>query len=161
MTSCSSLWLRRNEKKEEYIKKKKVEKILEKRKREMQQAKKEEKSEKAMEEYERWLVCLVGFGVFFAFCQKQNIWCSSDCEHLSIVILVRCCAVMREARRWQHYIACRPEFVSKILLKYGALDIWHTWKIYSPYLHVIEFSISISLHFLSFHIRSNHLWRAN
>ncbi|NXX30263.1 MAP9 protein, partial [Nicator chloris] len=44
-----------NKKKEEYIKKKKVEKFLEKRKREMQQAKKEEKSEKAMEEYERWL----------------------------------------------------------------------------------------------------------
>ncbi|NXH46662.1 MAP9 protein, partial [Dicaeum eximium] len=44
-----------NEKKEEYIKKKKVQKFLEKRKREMQQAKKEEKSEKAMEEYERWL----------------------------------------------------------------------------------------------------------
>ncbi|NXN80705.1 MAP9 protein, partial [Bombycilla garrulus] len=43
------------EKKEEYIKKKKVEKILEKRKREIQQAEKEEKSEKAMEEYERWL----------------------------------------------------------------------------------------------------------
>ncbi|NXI15715.1 MAP9 protein, partial [Irena cyanogastra] len=55
MTSCSSLSLYRNEKKEEYIKKKKVEKILEKRKREMQQAKKEEKSERAMEEYERWL----------------------------------------------------------------------------------------------------------
>ncbi|NWH85569.1 MAP9 protein, partial [Aegithalos caudatus] len=55
MTSCSSLSLCRNEKKEEYIKKKKVEKFLEKRKREMQQAKKEEKSEKAMEEYERWL----------------------------------------------------------------------------------------------------------
>ncbi|NXC84171.1 MAP9 protein, partial [Cercotrichas coryphoeus] len=44
-----------NEKKEEYIKKKKVEKFIEKRKREMQQAKKEERSEKAMEEYERWL----------------------------------------------------------------------------------------------------------
>ncbi|NXO81851.1 MAP9 protein, partial [Sitta europaea] len=44
-----------NEKKEEFIKKKKVEKLLEKRKREMQQAKREEKSEKAMEEYERWL----------------------------------------------------------------------------------------------------------
>ncbi|NWS00961.1 MAP9 protein, partial [Motacilla alba] len=55
MTSCSSFSLRRNEKKEKYIKKKKVEKFLEKRKREMQQAKKEEKSEKAMEEYERWL----------------------------------------------------------------------------------------------------------
>ncbi|NXP32724.1 MAP9 protein, partial [Leiothrix lutea] len=55
MTSCSSLSLCRNEKKEEYMKKKKVEKILEKRKREMQQAKKDEKSEKALEEYERWL----------------------------------------------------------------------------------------------------------
>ncbi|KAF4801248.1 microtubule associated protein 9 [Turdus rufiventris] len=44
-----------NEKKKEYIKKKKVEKLIEKRKREMQQAKKEERSEKAMEEYERWL----------------------------------------------------------------------------------------------------------
>lgn len=76
MTSCSSLSLRRNEKKKEYIKKKKVEKFLEKKKREMQQAKKEEKNEKAMEEYERWLVCLVGFGGFFAFCQSQNIWCS-------------------------------------------------------------------------------------
>ncbi|XP_056346243.1 LOW QUALITY PROTEIN: microtubule-associated protein 9 [Oenanthe melanoleuca] len=49
-----------NEKKEEYIKKKKVEKILEKRKREMQQAKKEERSEKAMEEYERWLENKIG-----------------------------------------------------------------------------------------------------
>lgn len=66
MTSCSSLSLLRNEKKEEYIKKKKVEKFQEKRKREIQQAKKEEKSVKAMEEYERWLVCLVGF-VFFIF----------------------------------------------------------------------------------------------
>ncbi|NWV75662.1 MAP9 protein, partial [Dasyornis broadbenti] len=56
MTSCSSLSLCRNEKKEEYIKKKKVEKFLERRKQEMQQAEKEEKSEKAMEEYERWLV---------------------------------------------------------------------------------------------------------
>ncbi|NXB25187.1 MAP9 protein, partial [Rhagologus leucostigma] len=55
VTSCSSLSLCRNEKKEEYIKKKKVEKFLERRKRLMQQAKKEEKSEKAMEEYERWL----------------------------------------------------------------------------------------------------------
>ncbi|NXA66333.1 MAP9 protein, partial [Mohoua ochrocephala] len=55
MTSCSSLSLCRNEKKEEYIKKKKVEKFLERRKRQMQQAKKEEKSEKAIEEYERWL----------------------------------------------------------------------------------------------------------
>ncbi|NWU01420.1 MAP9 protein, partial [Urocynchramus pylzowi] len=55
MASCSSLSLCRNEKKEEYIKKKKVEKFLEKRKREMQQAKKEEKSEKAVEEYEKWL----------------------------------------------------------------------------------------------------------
>ncbi|XP_017926942.1 microtubule-associated protein 9 [Manacus vitellinus] len=44
-----------NEKKEEYIKKKKVEKFLERKKQEMQQAKKEEKNEKAMEEYERWL----------------------------------------------------------------------------------------------------------
>ncbi|NXD48165.1 MAP9 protein, partial [Corvus moneduloides] len=55
MTPCSSLSLCRNKKKEEYIKKKKVEKFLERRKRQMQQAKKEEKSEKAMEEYERWL----------------------------------------------------------------------------------------------------------
>ncbi|NXM49366.1 MAP9 protein, partial [Gymnorhina tibicen] len=55
MTPCSSLSLCRNEKKEEYIRKKKVEKFLERRKRQMQQAKKEEKSEKAMEEYERWL----------------------------------------------------------------------------------------------------------
>ncbi|NWV46241.1 MAP9 protein, partial [Daphoenositta chrysoptera] len=44
-----------NEKKEKYIRKKKVEKFLERRKQLMQQAKKEEKSEKAMEEYERWL----------------------------------------------------------------------------------------------------------
>ncbi|NXY14578.1 MAP9 protein, partial [Atrichornis clamosus] len=55
MTSCSSLSLCRNEKKEEYIKKKKVEKLLERRKQEMQRAKKEEKNEKALEEYERWL----------------------------------------------------------------------------------------------------------
>ncbi|NWV26780.1 MAP9 protein, partial [Origma solitaria] len=55
MTSCSSLSLCRNERKEEYIKKKKLEKFLERRKQEMQQAKKEDKSEKAMEEYERWL----------------------------------------------------------------------------------------------------------
>ncbi|NWW65870.1 MAP9 protein, partial [Ifrita kowaldi] len=55
MTPCSSLSLCRNEKKEEYIKKKKLEKFLERKKRQMQQAKKEEKSEKAMEEYERWL----------------------------------------------------------------------------------------------------------
>ncbi|NXB48004.1 MAP9 protein, partial [Leucopsar rothschildi] len=55
MTSCSSVSLCRNEKKEEYIKKKRIDKFLEKRKREMQQAKKEERSEKAMEEYERWL----------------------------------------------------------------------------------------------------------
>ncbi|XP_014748801.1 PREDICTED: microtubule-associated protein 9 [Sturnus vulgaris] len=44
-----------NEKKEEYIKKKRIDIFIEKRKREMQQAKKEERSEKAMEEYERWL----------------------------------------------------------------------------------------------------------
>ncbi|KAJ7409184.1 microtubule associated protein 9 [Willisornis vidua] len=44
-----------NEKKEEYIKKKKVEKFLERKKHEMQQVQKEEKNEKAMEEYERWL----------------------------------------------------------------------------------------------------------
>ncbi|NXU10382.1 MAP9 protein, partial [Pardalotus punctatus] len=55
MTSCSFLSLCRNEKKEEYIKKKKVEKFLERKKQEIQQAKKEEKSEKAVEEYERWL----------------------------------------------------------------------------------------------------------
>ncbi|NXH74918.1 MAP9 protein, partial [Hydrobates tethys] len=55
MISCSSLSLYRNEKKEEYMKQKKVEKILERRKQEIQQAKKEEKNKKAMEEYERWL----------------------------------------------------------------------------------------------------------
>ncbi|NWT89256.1 MAP9 protein, partial [Lanius ludovicianus] len=55
VSPCSSLSLCRNEKKEEYINKKKVEKLLERRKRQMQQAKKEEKSERAMEEYERWL----------------------------------------------------------------------------------------------------------
>ncbi|NWZ58639.1 MAP9 protein, partial [Haliaeetus albicilla] len=55
MISCSSLSLYRNEKKEEFIKQKKVEKILERRKQEIQQAKKEEKNIKAMEEYERWL----------------------------------------------------------------------------------------------------------
>ncbi|NXG04714.1 MAP9 protein, partial [Sakesphorus luctuosus] len=55
MISCSSLSLYRNEKKEEYIKKKKVEKFLERKKHEMQQVQKEEKNEKAMEEYERWL----------------------------------------------------------------------------------------------------------
>ncbi|NXW22738.1 MAP9 protein, partial [Circaetus pectoralis] len=55
MISCSSLSLYRNEKKEEFIKQKKVEKILERRKQEIQQAKKEEKNVKAMEEYERWL----------------------------------------------------------------------------------------------------------
>ncbi|NXA17710.1 MAP9 protein, partial [Ibidorhyncha struthersii] len=53
--SCSSLSLYRNEKKEEYMKQKKVEKILERRKQEIQQAKKEEKNKKALEEYERWL----------------------------------------------------------------------------------------------------------
>ncbi|NXM32905.1 MAP9 protein, partial [Oxyruncus cristatus] len=55
MISCSSLSLYRNEKKEEDIKMKKVEKFLERKKQEMQQAKKEEKNEKAMEEYARWL----------------------------------------------------------------------------------------------------------
>ncbi|KAF1601748.1 Microtubule-associated protein 9, partial [Eudyptes chrysolophus] len=55
MISCSSLSIYRNEKKEEYMKQKKVEKILERRKQEIQQAKKEEKNKKAMEEYERWL----------------------------------------------------------------------------------------------------------
>ncbi|NXY75757.1 MAP9 protein, partial [Glareola pratincola] len=55
MISCSSLSLCRNEKKEEYMKQKKVEKILERRRQEIQQAKKEEKDKKAMEEYERWL----------------------------------------------------------------------------------------------------------
>ncbi|NWS99720.1 MAP9 protein, partial [Mionectes macconnelli] len=55
MISCSSLSLYRNEKKEEYIKKKKVEKFLERKKQEMQRAKKELKNEKAIEEYERWL----------------------------------------------------------------------------------------------------------
>ncbi|XP_068798467.1 microtubule-associated protein 9 isoform X5 [Struthio camelus] len=44
-----------NEKKEECIKKKKVEKDVERRKQEMQQEKKEEKDKRAMEEYERWL----------------------------------------------------------------------------------------------------------
>ncbi|NXS11778.1 MAP9 protein, partial [Neodrepanis coruscans] len=44
-----------NKKKEEYIKKKEVEKFLERKNQEMQQAKKEEKNEKALEEYERWL----------------------------------------------------------------------------------------------------------
>ncbi|NXT53826.1 MAP9 protein, partial [Pluvianellus socialis] len=55
MKSCSALLLYRNEKKEEYMKQKKAEKILERRKRETQQAKKEEKNKKALEEYERWL----------------------------------------------------------------------------------------------------------
>ncbi|KAF1471346.1 Microtubule-associated protein 9, partial [Pygoscelis antarcticus] len=55
MISCSSLSIYRNEKKGEYMKQKKVEKILERRKQEIQQAKKEEKNKKAMEEYERWL----------------------------------------------------------------------------------------------------------
>ncbi|NXC35548.1 MAP9 protein, partial [Campylorhamphus procurvoides] len=51
-TSAVEKW---NEKKEEYIKKKKVEKFLERKKQEMQQVQKIEKNEKAMEEYERWL----------------------------------------------------------------------------------------------------------
>lgn len=72
MTSCSSVSLCRNEKKKEYIKKKKVEKLIEKRKREMQQAKKEERSEKAMEEYERWLVCLVEFFLIFCILSKAK-----------------------------------------------------------------------------------------
>ncbi|NXC67877.1 MAP9 protein, partial [Anhinga anhinga] len=55
MISCSSLSLYRNEKKEEYMKQKKVERILERRKQEIKQAEKEEKNKKAMEEYERWL----------------------------------------------------------------------------------------------------------
>ncbi|NXE11315.1 MAP9 protein, partial [Lophotis ruficrista] len=55
MIICSSLLLYRNEKKEEYIKQKRVEKVLERRKQEIQQAKKEEKNKKAVEEYERWL----------------------------------------------------------------------------------------------------------
>ncbi|NXL27056.1 MAP9 protein, partial [Glaucidium brasilianum] len=50
-----SFSLHRNERKEEYIKQKKTEKIVERRKQEIEQAKKEEKSKKAMEEYERWL----------------------------------------------------------------------------------------------------------
>ncbi|NWU94718.1 MAP9 protein, partial [Upupa epops] len=53
--SCSSLSLYRNEKKDEYIKQKKVERVLERRKQELQQAKKEEKNKKALEEYEKWL----------------------------------------------------------------------------------------------------------
>ncbi|NXX54223.1 MAP9 protein, partial [Scopus umbretta] len=55
MISCSSPSLCRKEKKEAYVKQKKVEKILERRKQEIQQAKREEKNKKAMEEYERWL----------------------------------------------------------------------------------------------------------
>ncbi|NXX17999.1 MAP9 protein, partial [Podargus strigoides] len=55
MIFCSFLSLYRNEKKEEYIKQKKVEKILERRKQEMQEAEKEERSKKALEEYQRWL----------------------------------------------------------------------------------------------------------
>ncbi|NXX87976.1 MAP9 protein, partial [Centropus bengalensis] len=44
-----------NEKKEEYIKQKKAEKILERRKQEEEQAMIEERNKKATEEYERWL----------------------------------------------------------------------------------------------------------
>ncbi|NXK93162.1 MAP9 protein, partial [Formicarius rufipectus] len=55
MISYSSLALYRNEKKEEYIKKKKVEKFLERKKQLMQEVQKEEKNEKAMKEYEKWL----------------------------------------------------------------------------------------------------------
>ncbi|NWU72640.1 MAP9 protein, partial [Pterocles burchelli] len=50
-----SLSLYRNEKKDEYIKQKKVEKILERRKQEIQQAKNEEENKKAIGAYERWL----------------------------------------------------------------------------------------------------------
>jgi len=69
MISCSSLSLYRNEKKQEYIKQKKGEKILEGRRQEMQQAKKEEKNKKAVEEYERWLVFL-----FFHFFKTKKIY---------------------------------------------------------------------------------------
>ncbi|NXI71807.1 MAP9 protein, partial [Anseranas semipalmata] len=55
MISCSSFSLYRNEKKEEYIKQKKAEKIIERRKQEIQQTKKDEKDKRAIEEYERWL----------------------------------------------------------------------------------------------------------
>ncbi|NXF88075.1 MAP9 protein, partial [Eubucco bourcierii] len=55
MISCSIFSLYRNEKKEEYTKQKKAEKILERRKQKLQQAKKEEKDKKAIEEYEKWL----------------------------------------------------------------------------------------------------------
>lgn len=68
-----------------------------------------------------WYVWL-GLGVFLPFVKTETF----DCEHLSIVILVGCCAFVREARWWQHYIACSPESVSKTLLQYAALDIWHT-----------------------------------
>lgn len=71
MISCSSLSLYRNEKKEEFIKQKKVEKILERRKQEIQQAKKEEKNIKAMEEYERWLVLF--FFLHFVKTKKINV----------------------------------------------------------------------------------------
>lgn len=97
-----------------------------------------------------------GFFLHFVKTKKFNVVCN-ECEHLSIVILVGYCAVMREARRWQHYVACPLESESKMLLKYGALDNWHTWKIYSLYVHVVDFSISVSLHYLPFHIRSKHL----
>ncbi|XP_032635012.2 microtubule-associated protein 9 isoform X4 [Chelonoidis abingdonii] len=44
-----------NEKKEEFVKQKKTEKIQEKRQQEIEQVKREEKDKRAMEEYERWL----------------------------------------------------------------------------------------------------------
>ncbi|XP_050802325.1 microtubule-associated protein 9 isoform X3 [Gopherus flavomarginatus] len=44
-----------NEKKEEFVKQKKTEKIQEKRQQEIEQVEREEKDKRAMEEYERWL----------------------------------------------------------------------------------------------------------
>lgn len=67
MISYSSFSLNRNEKKEEYIKQKKAEKVLERRKQEIQQTKKDEKDKKAIEEYERWLVIYF----FFRYVKKK------------------------------------------------------------------------------------------
>lgn len=66
------------------------------------------------------------WGFFLHFVKTKTFDVSNCCEHLNIVILMWWCAVMIEARRWQHYIACLPEFVSKVFPKYGALDTWHT-----------------------------------
>lgn len=130
-----------------------MEKILEKRKQEIQQAEKEEKDKKAVEEYDRWLVF---YFLHFVKTKKINVVMSVNTH------FVYCNTQVFHAVMRRQMMAALPCCSPKIL-EQNDDKIW--WTYYLAYTENI-FSLPaccrvlnfiVSIHFSTFHVRSNHL----